>query len=658
MRLVGRIICLTARLPRPENSATFRGGNLNDEGTCVLALEKHLRISVAALCLISTPSSLALDSFPPAQQGADAPLHAASGTTQAAPQSDVTVTPAAGVRGKKYDLTLRTRDCKPDLGEQDTTGASAAGAAPTAQAAKAPTAEKPAEAKSAPASPATKWTVKTPEGGGVHESAPSGFGSCYLIVPVTIDDDAGIGPVPLQVVRTDKTMRNLLVNFDVMAVAPGAVPLGLNPPYQVDVMWGVLPRRLARDNFGHWIAERYYAVEVIIGNDSGYPLQIAGTGFCLWNECPEDGNLPNQVSIAPTASYRVTRGTLSKGQQVGTRANFMHIIQALGPVGTGITGFFHNTGHKATFTSAVDLFSNPIEKGIELVWPDTTIQELARLDDQMLRDGLVIPNNTQIRTLVFFPKESLAAYLPDPKKPLPPGNEVTNNAPDSAAKDAEQKGKAATQRQAGSKNGKAFSIGGEQTCAWRKETTRPWAYTPGKCANKADLNDVMHALGRLVLIGETIQYLNRVRVESNPPGPESVPPTSLKLTYKTGAAPAPSSFTDKDSDVEISIAGKNLKSAALSVPDTETAITISKQNVVSDTQIDATITVKKGTPKGSHPILVKNGGGTDTVAFEITEAAPAAPPATTDNTKSNDPKKKATAKGQTAGTTASPSAPN
>jgi hypothetical protein len=586
----------------------------------VRTLEKQVRISVAALCLISTPSSLALDSFPQTQL-ANAPQQSAPGTSQGATQSDVTVTPAAGVRGKKYDLTLRTKDCTPDLGEENKPAAPSnqesekpAPAAPAAPAKPAPT----GDAKDASAKPdPTKWTVKAPEGMGVHESPPTGWGSCYLIVPVTIDDDAGIGPVPLQVVRTDKTMKNLLVNFDVLAVAPGPVPPGLNPPYQVDVMWGVLPRRLARDNFGNWISERYYAIEVIIGNDSGYPLQIAGTGFCLMNECPVDGKLANQVSIAPTASYRVTRGTLAKGQQVGTRANVMHLVQALGPIGTGLTAFFHNTNHKGTFTSAVDLFSNPFEKGLELAWPDTTIQELARLDDQMLRDGLVIPNNTQVRTLVFFPKESLAAYLPDPKQ------DVQLNAADGAdatASPGEEKGNAATQRQAGSETSKNFRPGDEKSCAWLKESRMPWAYTPGKCASHADLNDVMHALGRLVLIGETIQYLNRVRVESNTPGAESVPPTNLKLTYKTGTAPAASAFTAKDSDVQISIAGKNLKGAALSVPDSDTAITISKQNVVSDTEIDATVTVKINTPAGSHPLLVKNGGGTDTVAFEITAA--------------------------------------
>ncbi|MGD0437870.1 MAG: hypothetical protein ABSB86_15510, partial [Bryobacteraceae bacterium] len=73
----------------------------------MLTLEKHFRISLAVLCLISTPGSLAVDSLPQTQQLANAPQHGASGTSQAASQSDVTVTPAAGVRGKKYDLTVR-----------------------------------------------------------------------------------------------------------------------------------------------------------------------------------------------------------------------------------------------------------------------------------------------------------------------------------------------------------------------------------------------------------------------------------------------------------------------------------------------------------------------------------------------------------------------
>src|SRR5262249_7479488 len=153
---------------------------------------------------------------------------------------------------------------------------------------------------------------KETAGSGVHPSDPSGFGSCYLIVPVSIDENASIGTVYLHVTGEEGKPGHI-ARFEVTGVAPGPTPPGL--PYQVDVMWGVVPRRIVRDNFGHFISEKYYAIEVIIGNNSGYPLQIAGAGFCLNGQCPKEGDLPNNVTIAPTSSYRMTRGTLDKGRQ-------------------------------------------------------------------------------------------------------------------------------------------------------------------------------------------------------------------------------------------------------------------------------------------------------------------------------------------------------
>jgi hypothetical protein len=41
----------------------------------------------------------------------------------------------------------------------------------------------------------------------------------------------------------------------------------------------------------------------------------------------------------------------------------------------------------------VNIFSDPFEKG-EVLFPDTLIRQLNRLDIQMLREGLIIPHNT------------------------------------------------------------------------------------------------------------------------------------------------------------------------------------------------------------------------------------------------------------------------
>ena len=103
---------------------------------------------------------------------------------------------------------------------------------------------------------------------------------CLLTGTITISESAKLGkrlfPVVRQNGNTDKGEVGV-IKIDVTPVEARPKPPGLDP--QVDLMWKILPRKVVHDNFGRRIAKRYYAVEAMIGNNSGYDLQIAGVGF-------------------------------------------------------------------------------------------------------------------------------------------------------------------------------------------------------------------------------------------------------------------------------------------------------------------------------------------------------------------------------------------
>jgi hypothetical protein len=168
-------------------------------------------------------------------------------------------------------------------------------------------------------------------------------------------------------------------------------------------MWKVVPDKNVRDNFGYKISKQYYCIEIVIGNNSAYDLQIAGVGFRL--KSGTGGQIVN--TKVPTNSYRMTRGTLEKDEVFSPRNIILNFVKGLGPVLTGVTPFFHAVNHKSNFSQGINILSDPFEKGIELVFPDSTIRQLAHLDDQMLRDGLIVHNNLQVRTVAFFPKNFL-----------------------------------------------------------------------------------------------------------------------------------------------------------------------------------------------------------------------------------------------------------
>jgi hypothetical protein len=200
------------------------------------------------------------------------------------------------------------------------------------------------------------------------------------------------------------------------ALAPGPIPPGLDP--QVDLMWAVVPMTIVGDNFGRAMRKKFYAIEVVIGNNTGYDLQIASVGFegakgpeidpktGKWN-----GKWIEIDHVAPSTGFKMARGSSERAKQLYPRNLALNTIRALGPVLVGFTPFFHNIGHRSNFTEGINIFSNPVEKAFDLIVPDLSIEELNRLQDAIIRDDnmtrTVIPNNTQARTVVLVAKDLL-----------------------------------------------------------------------------------------------------------------------------------------------------------------------------------------------------------------------------------------------------------
>ncbi|MBV8904246.1 MAG: hypothetical protein JOZ22_11480, partial [Acidobacteriia bacterium] len=195
---------------------------------------------------------------------------------------------------------------------------------------------------------------------------------------------------------------------------PGPIPPGLNP--QVDVSWSIIPEKIVRDNFGHGVSKNFYGIEVVIGNNSGYNLQIAAVGFeTRWKIRNPEGTETKAVYLKlPASSYRITRGSLERIQEFGRRAIFINTISTIGLIGVGVTPFFRAAIPSRNWSAGTTVFTGPLEKGLEIIVPDTTVRQLARLDDMMLRDGTIIPNNQQIRTRIFIPQDVVLELLPDP----------------------------------------------------------------------------------------------------------------------------------------------------------------------------------------------------------------------------------------------------
>lgn len=416
------------------------------------------------------------------------------------------------------------------------------------------------------------------------------------------------------------------ITFDVIqapAIPPKPIPPGMNP--QVDIMWAVVPQSIVKDNFGQRVGKLFYCIEVVIGNNTGYDLQIASVGFKLgpvgkaattmaktyksvaeqvskaqdksfeasFNEIDKACNpethsefndtakyvecvnretaeaikritarqaplvaaVQQQKSMLtqlsqqmygqklPVSSYTMARGSVEHGQFWSLRNLGVNGLRALGPVLTGFTPYFHALNRQRNFAEAINIISNPIEKGFELVVPDETVDQMQRLDEQILRDGIIISNNRQVRTRAFIPKDLLRL--------------------DKDIRD--------------------------------------------------DPMIVTQSLGELHLIGDVIQYINRVSVSSGGSGEVTPPPTIDPKSYD-------SEFELNEGESEtITLTGTSLADAVITSDDPNIKVT---KTTNTSTSLSATVEIKDITKLGQHVLNVTNARSTVPIPITVKQPLP------------------------------------
>lgn len=217
-----------------------------------------------------------------------------------------------------------------------------------------------------------------------------------------------------------------VTEFQALPIPRKATPSGIR---RVDLMWTVLPDEVVKDNFGTKAAKQYYGIQVVVGNNTGFDLQIVSLGFKTNLKSPQDLDQAsksahaasagaNSASTAATANskpaeprfqipvvdHRYVRGTIEKEQAFGTRSKALSFITGFGTLSTGFLPFFHALGPRANFSSFTSILNGNFKEGFGLAVPDLTIRQLNRLENQVMHDEMIIPNNTQERTVVFIPK--------------------------------------------------------------------------------------------------------------------------------------------------------------------------------------------------------------------------------------------------------------
>jgi len=134
-----------------------------------------------------------------------------------------------------------------------------------------------------------------------------------------------------------------------------------------EVAWYVVPPKIVRDNYGHYVSAKYTAIDITVHNMNSTD-QINVQAFTF----------RGAVSADPykNSDPNLVRGSIVKGQETGARNTLVRVIKVLGNLATGASGFVKNAGTSASYGRGVSIFSDPFEKGVELIVPDTTVTYL------------------------------------------------------------------------------------------------------------------------------------------------------------------------------------------------------------------------------------------------------------------------------------------
>lgn len=350
-------------------------------------------------------------------------------------------------------------------------------------------------------------------------SNPVTVGKCSITYGVTVDPNAAAGTYQVSLLDANKNSLGE-TSMSVMDSTAGPIPPGLAP--ETDVMWEVMSQHNCADVFGKRISQTVYCIQLKIGNNSGYALQIAGIGFSSQLEYLTGAP---KITIA-NSSYASTRAVLLTENVTSGRNIAYNMLQATGVVMTAFTPYFGTGKHpngtvnnaRTNWTTAASIVSGPLLSAFNIVAPNSVITQLNNLDDQSFRDNRVIPNNTHIQTVVFVEKRALTYQLAELSKKYPELNKlIADGSEPDAAKINKLLNLSTTVKNSTNPNNQPFS--------WRQ---------------KGEFSPLLVklALGNVVIVGDKIKYLERVQIQSNA-NPSSTPvplnATPSSLTFSSQA---------------------------------------------------------------------------------------------------------------------------
>ena len=188
----------------------------------------------------------------------------------------------------------------------------------------------------------------------------------------------------------------------------------------VRVSISVMGPKNVSDAYGRRIAHRYVAIQIVIRNrNTSYDF--------LLHEVNLDVSRVIKVSelkLPPNKTYGFTstdlgslRGVSEKGQAYDPRNLILRILRGAGTIGAGLIGV---TTFGASYAPSVAVFNGPVVSAFTEAFPDSTINQLSRLNDDAFSENVLVPKGRAKKMTAFvdldtiMPKSLQKKFYNDP----------------------------------------------------------------------------------------------------------------------------------------------------------------------------------------------------------------------------------------------------
>lgn len=176
----------------------------------------------------------------------------------------------------------------------------------------------------------------------------------------------------------------------------GATPETGGPNGEIRMYRAIMEPKVVHDVFGRRIAKRFVVVQVVVANrNKEFQYLLHDLSMDLTRIRRKWSLHKYELS---SQELTLLRGVAERGQQFGPRNLSLRILRGAGTIAGGIIGV---AKFGPAFAPAVAAFSGPLLSAFQEVFPDTTINQLNRLNDSAYAANALI-GRQQARVFVVF----------------------------------------------------------------------------------------------------------------------------------------------------------------------------------------------------------------------------------------------------------------